>query len=160
MIGWLKTLFGRKPEVKLSTEEKFKQLWKTLVPLGGDAETLQGEIIRAVGRLEDEYNRNGNVNWEPGDYHSDFVDFLKFYLADEKTFDAATIKKIRDEAEQVRLAAEDLKTEIFHGEEIKSQKHSADTAFTFLIERAVEWCDKNPTPIYKPKGQDYWVTPE
>jgi hypothetical protein len=160
MIRWLKARLSRKAKAKLSTEERFKRLWKALVPLGGDAETLQGEIIRAVGRLEDEYNRNGNINWEPRDYHSEFVDFLKYYLADERTFDTATVKKIKDAAEQVRLAAEDLKTEVFRGEEMKVQQHSADSAFEFLIECAVEWCDKNPNPIYKPAGQYYWMTPE
>ncbi|HSY19762.1 MAG TPA: hypothetical protein VK815_15570 [Candidatus Acidoferrales bacterium] len=160
MIKWVKKLIGEKTEVGPTTQEKFRQLWKTLVPLSGEAETLQGEIIRAVGKLEDEYNRNGNVNWEPGDYHGELVKFLKYYLADAKTFDAGTVKQIKDAAEQVRLAAEDLQTETIEGEEVQSQKHSADSAFKFLIDRAVEWCDRNSVPIYKPDGQDYWITPE
>lgn len=160
MIKWFKERFAGKTEEQLSAEERFRQLWKTHVPIAGDAETLQGEIIRAVGRLEDEYNRNGNVNWKQGDYHSEFVDFLKFYLADERTFDAATVLEIKKAADQVRLAAEDLETEMYRGEEIKTQKHSADSAFIILFERAVEWCDKNPNPVYKPAGQDYWITPE
>jgi hypothetical protein len=160
VIEWFKSQFGKNPEAKLPAEEKFKQLWKSLVPVSGEAETLQGEIIRVVGRLEDEYNRNGNVNWEPGDYHSEFVDFLKYYLADEETFDSATVQNIKEAAEKVRMAAEDLKTEIYRGEEIKVQKHSADVAFTILIEKAVEWCDKNPDPLYKADGQDCWIIPE
>ena len=118
---------------------------------------MQGEIIRSVGRLEDEYNRNGNINWKPGDYHCEFVEFLKRYLADSNTFDQRSVQQIRDAAEQVRLAAEDLEIEYENGEEIPTQKHSADEALKYLMERAIEWCDKNPKPIYKPEGQDFWI---
>ena len=100
------------------------------------------------------------MNWKPGDYHSEFVKFLKHYLADRKTFDPQTVQKIKDAAEQVRLAAEDLDTEMDGDEEIKVQKHDADEAFKYLTERTVEWCGKNPEPIYRPAGQDYWITPE
>ncbi len=145
---------------KSSVKEEFSRLWRELVPSGGEAETLQGEIIRAVGRLEDEYNRNGNVNWEPGGYHNEFVEFLKQRLADPETFDAATVREIRDAAELVRLAAEDLETEMFDGEETQVQKHSADSAFPVLFKRAVEWCRKHPEPVYKKSGQDFWITLE
>ena len=160
MSNWLKSRLFGKTKVEPSTEEKFSKLWKTLVPISGEAETLQGEILRAVGKLEDEYNRNGNVNWKPGDYHCELVNFLKYYLADRNTFDSATVQQIKDAAEQVRLAAEDLETEMDGEEEIQVQKHCADSAFKILMDRAVEWCEKNPKPIYRPAGQDYWFTPE
>jgi hypothetical protein len=160
MFGWFKKATKPFKEPKLSVEEQFSCLWGELVPSGGEAETLQGEIVRAVGRLEDEYNRNGNVNWEPGGYHNEFVEFLKQRLADPTTFDAATVKEIWNAAERVRLAAEDLETEIFEGEEIRTQKHSADPAFPVLIKRAVEWCQKHPEPIYKKPGHDFWITLE
>lgn len=160
MFEWLK----RKeivPEMpKLSVEDEFFRLWKELVPSAGEAETLQGELIRAVGRLEDEYNRNGNVNWEPGGYHNEFVEFIKRRLADPETFDAETVREIQAAAELVRLAAEDLETEVFEGEEIQVQKHSADSAFPVLFRRAVEWCHRHPEPIYKKPGQDCWITLE
>ena len=160
MISWFKAKLAKQSEVELSTEGRFGQLWKALVPIGGEAETMQGEIIRSVGRLEDEYNRNGNINWKPGDYHNEFVEFLKRYLADPKTFDKTVVQEIKDAAEQVRLAAEDLAVEYDGEEEIHVQKHSADKAFEILMARAVEWCDKNPEPIYKPTGQDFWITLE
>jgi len=121
---------------------------------------MQGEIIRAVGRLEDEYNRNGNVNWEPGGYHCDFVEFLKRHLADPTTFEQSIVKQIKDAAEHVRLTAEDLETEVVDGETIQSQKHSADEALEILMRRAAEWCEKHPAPIYKKPGQDFWITLE
>jgi hypothetical protein len=42
---------------------EFKRLWKELVPPEGQANTVQGELIRAVGKLKDEAFRNGNQNF-------------------------------------------------------------------------------------------------
>src|SRR4051794_17348795 len=42
-----------------------KILWKALVPQEGPANTVQGELLRSVGRLADELYRNGNRNWGP-----------------------------------------------------------------------------------------------
>lgn len=47
---------------KLSLETN--QLWKELVPANGVASTLQGELIRAEGRLSSELFRNGMMNWD------------------------------------------------------------------------------------------------
>jgi hypothetical protein len=160
MFSWLKKRVVKSAQDGPGIEQRFKTLWKDLVPIGGEAETMQGEIIRAVGRLEDEYNRNGNVNWEPGGYHCEFVEFLKRHLADPATFDPPTVQEIKDAADQVRLAAEDLETEVIEGEEVQSQKHSADDALAVLIKRSVEWCEKHPSPIYKKPGQDFWITLE
>ena len=160
MFNWLKARAVKPTNPGRTIEERFGTLWKELVPVGGEAETMQGEIVRAVGRLEDEYNRNGNVNWEPGGYHCEFVEFLKRHLADPSTFDPSTVKEIKDAAEQVRLAAEDLETEIVGGEKVQSQKRFADDALEILIKRSVEWCEKHPTPIYKQPGQDFWITLE
>src|SRR5688572_28906342 len=40
-----------------------KMLWMRLVPKAGSAASVQGELIRCVGRLADEFYRNGNHNW-------------------------------------------------------------------------------------------------
>ena len=160
MFGWLKARMAKPENPTPDVNERFGHLWRAFVPVGGEAESMQGEIIRAVGRLEDEYNRNGNVNWEPGDYHCEFVEFLKRHLADPATFPPGTVKEIKAAAEQVRLAAEDLETEVVGGETIQSQKHSADDALEILIKRAVEWCEKHPKPIYKQPGQNFWIVLE
>ena len=157
MFEWVKSRIGKQVKPEPPIEHRFGRLWKQLVPVGGEAETLQGEIIRSVGRLEDEYNRNGNVNWEPGGYHCEFVEFLKRHLADPATFAPSIVEEIKQAADQVRGAAEDLDTEMFEGEEIGVQKHSADEALKTLMIRAVEWCEKHPEPIYKPPGQDFWI---
>ena len=43
-----------------------KRLWSTYVPKNGQADTVQGELIRAIEKLRDEVQRNGNGNWDRG----------------------------------------------------------------------------------------------
>lgn len=42
------------------------EIWKRFVPLKGQADTVQGELLRAVEKLRDEAIRNGNGNWDDG----------------------------------------------------------------------------------------------
>ncbi len=52
-------------------EQEYSQLWDELVPKTGYAETLQGELVRLIGRLSSEFYRNGNMNWENNNsYHN------------------------------------------------------------------------------------------
>ena len=44
-------------------EQEARTLWQTYVPKRGQADTVQGELIRAVEKLRDEAQRNGNINW-------------------------------------------------------------------------------------------------
>ena len=41
-------------------------IWKTYVPKRGQADTVQGELLRANEKLRDESHRNGNANWDEG----------------------------------------------------------------------------------------------
>jgi hypothetical protein len=58
--------------------KRHAELWADLVPDRGQASTVQGEIIRMTGRLADEANRNGNVNWDAG--HENWCDYLESTL--------------------------------------------------------------------------------
>lgn len=51
---------------KQEYREKAKYLWKNYVPKCGQAETVQGELIRALEKLWDESHKNGNMNWDSG----------------------------------------------------------------------------------------------
>lgn len=44
-------------------QSEYDDLWQSLVPKSGSADTLQGELVRLSGKLADEYYRNGNMNW-------------------------------------------------------------------------------------------------
>lgn len=53
VLGWDE----KHPKAKI-----FSKLWDTLVPTSGEAETIEGELIRCAGRLVYEYCNNGNCN--------------------------------------------------------------------------------------------------
>ena len=112
--------------------EEFKRLWESLVPDGGQASTVQGELIRSVGRLRDEAERNGNANWDEG--HELFCDFI------EITFDPMRLNN--HDRERIEIILNRMR-----------QPHIAYRnyeLFDELSDFAVEWCKSRPEPIPKP----------
>jgi hypothetical protein len=47
-----------------SRQAQHAELWELLVPSGGPAQTVQGEVIRIAGRIAGEWTRNGGINWD------------------------------------------------------------------------------------------------
>ena len=80
--------------------EDAKHLWKTHVPKSGQADTVQGELIRAVERLRWESQNNGNGNWDEGFVM--FCDFLEQTLAVTPPFDDASLREIRADITRLR----------------------------------------------------------
>ena len=66
-----------------------KEIWTQFVPLSGQADTRQGELLRAVEKLRDEATRNGNGNWDNG--FRLLLAFLKQHLLDAGLFSAEQI---------------------------------------------------------------------
>lgn len=64
--------------------EEAKDIWNNFVPKSGQADTTQGELLRAVEKLRWESQNNGNGNWDKG--FEVFIDFLKKHLLDKKVF--------------------------------------------------------------------------
>lgn len=50
-----------------------KDLWKSKVPSSGQADAVQGELLRQIEKLRNEACDNGNINWD-----SDFSYFCRF----------------------------------------------------------------------------------
>ena len=80
--------------------EECKYIWKTLVPKSGQADNLQGELLRQIEKLRDEAQRNGNINWD--DNFEFFCDFLEQTLCkndvltdDEKVDVSKALSKIK-----------------------------------------------------------------
>jgi hypothetical protein len=66
-------------------------IWRTFVPPSGQAETEQGELLRAVEKLRDEAMRNGNGNWDAG--FEILLAYLEQHLADPQVYDGATLAR-------------------------------------------------------------------
>jgi hypothetical protein len=57
---------GKSPIVANTTrwQDQHQELWDLLVPSSGPADTIQGEVIRIPGKIRDEIEGNGGVNWD------------------------------------------------------------------------------------------------
>jgi hypothetical protein len=117
-------------------DREYDVLWKKLVPMRGQAKTVQGELVRAIGRLASESYRNGNVNWDGG--FRGLVVFLRKHLADPKVFDAETVGQIKEDLADIGAIGNGTKGFTYpRGEDVYDR----------ITDRVVEWCQKHPKPI-------------
>ena len=75
------------------------RIWRECVPKSGQADTIEGELLRAVEKLRDEAIRNGNTNWDAG--FEILLSFLESKLLDKTVCPEATLAVTR--ATLVRL---------------------------------------------------------
>jgi hypothetical protein len=64
--------------------EQAQQLRHDFVPASGAAQTVQGELLRVVGKLRDEAIRHGNRNWDAS--FESGLRFLERHLLDPAVF--------------------------------------------------------------------------
>jgi hypothetical protein len=120
-------------------QAEYEELWDRLVPDSGQAETVQGELVRVIRRLDSECERNGNGNWDRG--FRMFTDFLYWHLRDPAVFDPPAIAQIERDINQVRAMGN--RTEPLEYAE-------GEDAFDRIADRVVEWCLYYPEPIANP----------
>ena len=84
--------------------QEAKAIWTQFVPKSGQAETVQGELLRAVENLRDGAIRNGNANWDQG--FEILLAYLGSHLLDPAVFSPdvvghteAILARLRDHAE-------------------------------------------------------------
>jgi len=113
------------------------ELWRQFVPASGQADTVQGELIRVITKLEDECLRNGNMNWDMG--HRMFTNFLHKYLCDAEVFDAEAISQIKRDISAIR--------DFGSGKKEPDFKENTEDEFDRITDRVAEWCQAYPVPI-------------
>ena len=123
-----KTYDGKSP-ISVSSakwQEQYNELWQMLVPGSGKAKTVQGEMIRIVGRVTHEILDNGSMNWG-----SDFKLMLKSY-SDFLKMNESLEPELVEEADKIsrRISANSDKTDLYR-----------------LSELTVKWVLANPDPI-------------
>jgi hypothetical protein len=109
------------------------RLWEALVPKRGQAETLQGELVRIAGKLTDEAYRNGNINWGPD--CEKMWRFVGRHLDDPATFPPEERALIRAEIEKI-IRDRDNPDVSGHG-----------SPYYVVSEKVVDWCMAHPEPI-------------
>lgn len=111
-------------------DNEYKELWKKLVPKSGQADTIQGELVRVIGRLADEFYRNGNGNWNIN--YRLFTNFLYKHLSDYSVFDMYVVREIRADIQTIR--------DLGGGRENSYDHAENEDAFDRVTSRVVEWC--------------------
>lgn len=109
-------------------KEQFAELWELLIPSHGAAETLQGEVVRIAGRVQDEMNRNGGCNWNR-DYRMMLDDFVK-HVATGASLPEAELEEAKNLASSI-------------GPRGDFNEVSLDR----LCELATKWVLLNPEPV-------------
>ena len=142
--------------------EENQVLWERLVPKSGSATSLQGELVRALGRIENEYFKNGMMNWGDG-YYEQLLKLLHATLKAEKSFTRLVRKILDADIAEVKKSGET-------GRAIASGKKERSPAFggNILVEGDVEkshhrigalitlWCQRHlePVPYLTPQLSD------
>jgi len=132
-----KKIHDGKSQIRVNStrwQEQYNELWQMLVPGNGKAKTVQGEMIRIVGRVTHEILDNGSMNWGP-----DFKLMLKTY-SDFLSMNESMEHKLLEEA--TRLS--------------KSISANSDKVVLYrLTELTVKWVLSYPNPI--PLGKVLYV---
>jgi Ankyrin repeats (many copies) len=105
-------------------EDCHQELWELLVPSSGHAATVQGEVIRLSGRIRNELEGNGGINWD--------ADFRK--MADAFLKHVGSGKSLPD-------------TELADARYITSELKGRRGDTVRLCELAVSWVARNPQPL-------------
>lgn len=114
-------------------QEQHEELWDMLVPGRGRAGTVQGEIIRIVGKMLYEILDNGGINWD--------AEYIKMKQALVNYFNMADGMDAELREEACRLAK-------------NVTANSGEKMLERLNELAVKWVLANPEPI-ELKETDY-----
>lgn len=93
-------------------------IWKNHVPEQGQADTLQGELLRQIEKLRYEAQDNGNVNWDE-DFEF-FCTFLKYILCTAECIPQQMKKDVTAALAKIRKAGETAA--LFFGGKITMQE--------------------------------------
>ena len=111
-----------------SWEEQYEELWSFLIPSSGAAKTVQGEVIRIPGRVRDELDRNGGVNWDRN--------YRKMLLAIPHYLSLGTTLSDTDLEEAKQLISQ------IYGKDFNDAPR-----LDRLCQLAIAWIKQNPEPL-------------
>jgi hypothetical protein len=123
--------------------QKFFRLFATLVPESGQAATVQGELVRAIGRMADEFAKNGFANWDAG--YERLSTFALRHLTDG-TFGPQTTAGVRTDIDHIQA----------YGRGADTGGYDLESAFDRLMQAAATWCERHLDPV--PHSPDAGLT--
>ncbi len=78
---------------KRKSTDVCRYIWKNYVPKSGQADNLQGELLREIEGLRWEAQENGNINWDEDFAY--FCDFISAALSGQPIFSDGEKEEIR-----------------------------------------------------------------
>lgn len=123
-------------------QKEYDALFDLLVPRSGQSESVQGELVRAIRKLESDYKRNGSANF----FHSyrSLATLLRRRLRLKSLFDAVTIRQI---GADIALMRE-------HGRGRSLNYSDSEDCYDRITDRVVEYCRTRPNLIWMDKSID------
>ena len=106
-------------------EKRYEQAWELLVPSSGRAFTVQGEVVRIAGRVNDELLRNAMGNWNKE--YQKMLNAISGYLRQGNSLTESELTEVAD-----------IHTHILEDDGTGSHR---------LCELATLWVTKNPEPM-------------
>lgn len=124
-------------------------IWHNLVPRSGPANTIQGELLRAVEKLRWEAQENGNINWDEG--FLILLDFLEQHLLRHPGFSDAERSVIQGDLARLR---DFLPVDEFDDEaDAVRLPYIEDDLYDRLEAFVVAFARANPQCLPNPKNQ-------
>lgn len=109
-------------------QSEFNNLWEKLVPLKGVAHTIEGELIRSIGRIARESYVNGCCNWN-SEYDKMVVTLSSNLLRGDR-FTVKEKKRLKNDLKKIRqYGLGEIELE-FDGED----------PWDRVTDKVVEWC--------------------
>ena len=106
-------------------EKRYEQVWELLVPSSGRASTVQGEVVRIAGKVNDELLRNAMGNWDR-EYRK-MLNAISGYLQQGNSLSESELAEVAD-----------IQKYILEDDGTGSHR---------LCELATLWVTKNPEPM-------------
>lgn len=113
----------------LPVDRQHHALWEFLVPVSGKCATIQGEVIRITGRVDDECKGNAGVNWD-AEYRKMLKTLLEFFVQGS-ALDDADIQAAQEAISRI----------------ISCKAYGCWDSTDKLKELAVKWVKQNKAPV-------------
>lgn len=127
-----------------------KYIWKNYVPKNGQANNLQGELLREIEKIRYEAQGNGNINWDE-DY-SYFCDFLNESLSKQIIFteeEKEEINLIMSYIKECGMYAQKFNNGEINDEDVDMTKiaYIDDNLYNIICDKIGKLQKNNPSPI-------------
>lgn len=120
--------------------EEAKFIWKNYVPKSGQADTVQGELLRAIEKLRYEAQDNGNINWD--DRFEMFCDYIWSTLSSWGQFNVEILTEIQNDLDRIRNYA---------------NPYVKDDLYDRVTDYIMEWYLENKEPIRRDKDPNQYI---